>query len=245
MRQDPTVPGNCWSARLLRQHDIVPGEYENPWQFTVRKTVHPWQLLALRSSTVRQDCQSPAITRKKNIYCPARAQKLQQLDLLVDSRLLHDKIPGIALLRKTVWVPGTILVIWRAVLKWSSTQAAIFKLFLKILYENTIKNKNKLDAEIIKTSKLYNEIICRPPKTRENIPLNYFLWYFTFVLHHQWIFIEIFAIDFFYQCAVNLVYCRVHQIFLCRAECPCFYIKIFLIEECWCIQLNKRVFWYA
>ena len=89
VRQDLTVPGNsclqdCYSSM------IVPGEYKNPRQFTGRKTVNPRQLLALRSSTVRQDCHSPEITDSKNMYCPARAEKLQQLDLLADSRLVHD-----------------------------------------------------------------------------------------------------------------------------------------------------------
>ena len=82
----------------------VPREYKNPRQFTVRKTVNRRQLLAQRSSTVRvwQDCQSAAITGSKNMYCPPRAGKLWQLDLLADSRLAHERISGVALLRKTV-----------------------------------------------------------------------------------------------------------------------------------------------
>ena len=43
--------------------------------------------------------------------------------------------------------------------------------FLKLLYENADKNEKKLDAEIIKTYDLCNKIICRPPQSRETIPL--------------------------------------------------------------------------
>ena len=46
----------------------VPGEHENPRQYTVHKTMSPQQLLAQRSCTVRQDCPSLAITGSKNKY---------------------------------------------------------------------------------------------------------------------------------------------------------------------------------
>ena len=50
-------------------------------------------------------------------------------------------------------------------------EAPLRRPFLKILYENTDKNKNKPDAEITKTYKLSNKIICKPPQSRETIPL--------------------------------------------------------------------------
>ena len=42
---------------------------------------------------------------------------------------------------------------------------------IKILYENADKNKKYLDAEIIKTTNLCYKIVCRPPQSRETIPL--------------------------------------------------------------------------
>ena len=42
---------------------------------------------------------------------------------------------------------------------------------LKILYEIDDKNKQKHSAEILKTSHLCNQIICRPSQSRETIPL--------------------------------------------------------------------------
>ena len=50
-------------------------------------------------------------------------------------------------------------------------EAPLRRPFLKILYENTDKNKNKSDAEITKTFKLSNKIICKPPQSLETIPL--------------------------------------------------------------------------
>ena len=52
---------------------------QNPRQFTVRETLSSRKLLAQRSSTVRQDCQSPEITGSKNMNCPERAGNPWQL----------------------------------------------------------------------------------------------------------------------------------------------------------------------
>ena len=69
--------------------------------------------------------------------------------------------------RKTAWVPGAVVVIWRVMLKWSTAQAAIFK--------NTVwkrqQNLKKCDAEILKTSDLSNKIISSSAQSRETIPL--------------------------------------------------------------------------
>ena len=43
--------------------------------------------------------------------------------------------------------------------------------FLKFYMKTTTKMKKKLDAEIIKTCNLSNESICRPPQSRETVPL--------------------------------------------------------------------------
>ena len=56
--------------------------------------------------------------------------------------------------------------------KLCSYEAPLRRPFLKILYENADKCKKELDAETLKTSKLSNKIICRPPQSRETIPLN-------------------------------------------------------------------------
>ena len=50
-------------------------------------------------------------------------------------------------------------------------EAPLRRPFLKILYENTDKNKNKPDVEITKTYTLSNKIICKPPQSHETIPL--------------------------------------------------------------------------
>ena len=57
--------------------------------------------------------------------------------------------------------------------KLCSYEAPLRRPFLKILYENADKCKKELDAETLKTSKLSNKIICRPPQSRETIPLSY------------------------------------------------------------------------
>ena len=53
-------------------------------------------------------------------------------------------------------------------------EAPLWQPFLNSLrvYENADENKNKLDAETLKTSNLPNKIICRQPQSRETIPLN-------------------------------------------------------------------------
>ena len=56
---------------VLRQHD-KPQRLQQSRQCTVRKTANPSQLLAQRTSTVRQDCQSPSIISSKIMDCPAR-----------------------------------------------------------------------------------------------------------------------------------------------------------------------------
>ena len=105
--------------KTAKEAFTVPGEYKSLRKITVRKTMRPRKLQAQRSSTVRRDCPSLAITdsrtwtvRQELEICPA--------DLLADSRLAHEQIPRVALLRKTALVPGTILVIWQVMLKWSS-----------------------------------------------------------------------------------------------------------------------------
>ena len=61
-----TVPHDC------QGNMIIPGGYYSPRQSRLHKTVNPRQLLAQRSSTVRQDCQSPEIAGSKNKYCTVR-----------------------------------------------------------------------------------------------------------------------------------------------------------------------------
>ena len=61
--------------------------------------------------------------------------------------------------------------------KLCSYEAPLRRPFLKILYENADKCKKELDAETLKTSKLSNKIICRPPQSRETIPLTRYVLY--------------------------------------------------------------------
>ena len=56
-------------------------------------------------------------------------------------------------------------------------EAPLRRPFLKILYENADTNKNNHDAEILKTSNLSNKIVCRPPHSRETIPLSFIVLY--------------------------------------------------------------------
>ena len=126
-----TVLGNCRSTGLLRPIMAEGKSSENTKVPRKLQSARLWvllQLLAQRSSTVWQDCKSPETTGSKNMYYPARATTLRNYDLLADSRLGHEWIPGVFLLRYTVWVHGAVAVIWRAMLKWSIPQAAIFKI---------------------------------------------------------------------------------------------------------------------
>ena len=60
--------------------------------------------IRLKSATVRQELKIPVN------YCPDRSS----------CGLVHDRIPWIALLRKTVWIPGTVLVLGRDIC-WNET----------------------------------------------------------------------------------------------------------------------------
>ena len=152
----------------------VPGEYKNPRQFTVRKTTHPRQLLPERTSTIRQDCQSPEITGSKNIYCPARAGNPRQLlsgqMFLRTVDLRMNKSPELPYYARLFESPELYWSFYK--LCWN--EAPLRRPFLKILYENADKYKKELDADTLKTSNLSNKIICRPPQSRETIPLSEF-----------------------------------------------------------------------
>ena len=132
------------------KNKYCPTRSDSPRKSTVRKTMSLQKLLAQRSSTVRRDCQSPAITGSKNMNSPARAWNPRQLlsgqIFLRTVDLRMNTFPEFALLRKTVLVPGTILI----ELCWN--EAPLRRPFLKILYENEDKKKNNLDAETLKTS---------------------------------------------------------------------------------------------
>ena len=79
--------------------------------------------------------------------------------------------------RKTVWVPGTVVVIWRVMWKWSTAQATIIKNtvwkreqnFKKMCRGNTMKKKTWRENN--KTSDLCNKIICSSRQSCETIPL--------------------------------------------------------------------------
>ena len=119
-----------------------------------------------------QDCQSPAITSLKNKHCPARAENPRQLLsgqiflLTVDLRM--NKSPELPYYARLFESPE----LYWSFHKLCSYEAPLRRPFLKILYENADKCKKELDAETLKTSKLSNKIICRPPQSRETIPLN-------------------------------------------------------------------------
>ena len=150
---------------------IIPGEYENPRQFTVRKTFHPWSLLALRSCTVWQDCQSPATTGSMAQRTCTVLQELKSFGnkiFLWTVNLRMTKSPALPYYARLF---ESLELYWSFdELYWN--EAPLSGAFLKILYENADKNENRLDGEIIKTSKPCNEIICRPPQSRETIPWN-------------------------------------------------------------------------
>ena len=127
----------------------------------------PRKLLALRSSTVRQDCQSPDITSSKNKSVRQELRKSGKRIFLRTVDLRMNESPEIYYYARLLESPD---------LYWSFdelcwNEAPLRRPFLKLLYENGNENKKKRDVEILKTSNLPNKIISSPPQSHETIPL--------------------------------------------------------------------------
>ena len=159
---DITWPVDCQGSM------IVTGEYKNPRQSTVRKTVNPRILLAQWRSSVRQDLTIPRTLLALRKSLSGKSWKNPANRSSIDLRM--NKSPELHNYTRLLESPELYRYWSLDELYWN--EAPLGRTFLKILFENADENKKYLVAETLKTSNLSNKIVCRPPQSRETILLS-------------------------------------------------------------------------